>query len=294
MNEPFHLASPGQDVQADPAAVIHAIEAAASRHETPSGTGSMVWRRWGDGPPVVLLHGGAGCWAHWIRNIGPLAERHTVWAPDIPGHGESVLPEPLALQSICDAVEHGMRALIPDGLVDIVAFSFGSTIATRVGQRLGERLGHLILLANCFVPDFQRVFPTLVSWREIEDPVERRLAHQRNLEIMMIADPDKVDALAIHIQATFAPLARFHPPKLTRGNKVVEYLPGIRASRGVTAICGSEDRNTRLIMERQEASLREMHPQARFHCIPGAGHWVQYEHAASINPLLLETLSTAR
>jgi len=291
MNSPFHLASVAAHPQPDPAAVIRAIEAESSRHETPSGTGAMVWRRWGDGPPVVLLHGGAGAWAHWIRNIGPLAEHHTVWVPDIPGHGESVLPEPLELDSICDAVEHGMRSLIPDGLIDVVAFSFGSTVATRVGQRLGDRLGHLILLANCFVADFARVFPTLVSWREIEDPIERRLAHQRNLEIMMIADPAKVDPLAIHIQSTFAPLARFHPPKLTRGNKVVEFLPGIRASRGITAICGSEDRNTKVVMERQEASLKEFHPEARFHCIHGAGHWVQYEQAERINPLLLDTLS---
>src|ERR1700730_13687186 len=73
----------------DPAHVVAAIEAQSTKHETPCGDGHIVWRRWGEGSPVVLMHGGSGAWSHWIRNIGPLSTRHTVWAFDIPGFGES-------------------------------------------------------------------------------------------------------------------------------------------------------------------------------------------------------------
>jgi len=54
----------------------------------------MVWRVWGGGPPLVLLHGGTGSWMHWIRNIEELARDFTVVAPDIPGSGESASPFP--------------------------------------------------------------------------------------------------------------------------------------------------------------------------------------------------------
>ncbi|MDO9218272.1 MAG: alpha/beta fold hydrolase, partial [Lacisediminimonas sp.] len=45
--------------------------------------------RAGAGAPVILLHGGFGCWAHWIGNIGALARERLVIAPDLPGFGDS-------------------------------------------------------------------------------------------------------------------------------------------------------------------------------------------------------------
>lgn len=44
----------------------------------------------GDGPPLLLLHGGIECGAAmWAPVLAPLAERHRVVAPDVPGLGES-------------------------------------------------------------------------------------------------------------------------------------------------------------------------------------------------------------
>ena len=54
---------------------VSKIESLATRKATRCGTGSMVWRVWGDARPLVLLHGASGSWTHWIRNIAPLAKR---------------------------------------------------------------------------------------------------------------------------------------------------------------------------------------------------------------------------
>ena len=44
----------------------------------------------GDGPPLVLLHGGIECGgAYWAPVITRLAEHHRVIVPDVPGLGES-------------------------------------------------------------------------------------------------------------------------------------------------------------------------------------------------------------
>src|SRR6202012_2762510 len=72
-----------------PAAVVTAIDSRAERLSTPCGDGSMVWRRWGNGPALVLLHGGYGSWTHWLRNVENLASRYSVLACDLPGLGES-------------------------------------------------------------------------------------------------------------------------------------------------------------------------------------------------------------
>jgi pimeloyl-ACP methyl ester carboxylesterase len=45
----------------------------------------------GDGPPVVLLHGGIECGgAYWAPVIARLAEHHRLVVPDVPGLGESL------------------------------------------------------------------------------------------------------------------------------------------------------------------------------------------------------------
>ncbi len=43
----------------------------------------------GGGPVLLLVHGMAGDYRNWERVIAPLAERYTVIAPDLPGHGAS-------------------------------------------------------------------------------------------------------------------------------------------------------------------------------------------------------------
>ena len=61
----------------------------AAVHETPCGDGTMVWHTWGAGAPLVMLHGGSGSWAHWLRNIGTVvAAGRMACVPDLPGFGE--------------------------------------------------------------------------------------------------------------------------------------------------------------------------------------------------------------
>ena len=43
----------------------------------------------GSGPVLLLIHGMAGSYENWREVIEPLARRHTVLAPDLPGHGAS-------------------------------------------------------------------------------------------------------------------------------------------------------------------------------------------------------------
>ncbi|HLI20700.1 MAG TPA: alpha/beta fold hydrolase, partial [Stellaceae bacterium] len=115
--------------ESTPAAIVAAVAARAERIETPCGAGSMVWRRWGAGPVLVLLHGGYGSWTHWLRNVESLGERYTVWAPDLPGLGESAdPPKPYGAESLAAIVAAGIDRVAPQGTVAIAGFSFGSVI----------------------------------------------------------------------------------------------------------------------------------------------------------------------
>lgn len=74
----------------NPSANIISVMAIARRHKTVYDDRTTVWHEWGQGQPLVLLHGGSGSWTHWLRNLLPLVDAgYRVIAPDIPGFGES-------------------------------------------------------------------------------------------------------------------------------------------------------------------------------------------------------------
>ena len=81
---------------------------------TPTSAGSVVWRSWGEGPPLVLLHGASGSWTHWIRNILPLAARFRVLVPDMPGFGDSEAPpEPHTADGLADLLAASLDVMLP-------------------------------------------------------------------------------------------------------------------------------------------------------------------------------------
>ena len=276
---------------ADAAAMIAALEAQSTCHETPCGDGHMVWRRWGNGPNVVLLHGGGGAWTHWIRNIGPLAEQHTVWAADLPGLGDSASLPTYNVEAIAEPVAQGLRVLLAGQSFDLVTFSFGGPVGCCAASRPGLRVRKLVLTAARFILEGRDVFPKLARWKDLPDEAGRMAAHRRNLELMMIADPANIDALALQIQATNTPKARYAGPPLQPGEKLHQYLPQVNVEQGVSAISGTRDHVAQAIMDQQQAGLDVVRPGARFHPIAGAGHWVQYEAAEAYNALLLKILS---
>jgi pimeloyl-ACP methyl ester carboxylesterase len=47
----------------------------------------------GSGPPLVFVHGLAGCWQNWLENIPHFSRSHRVIAVDLAGFGESELPQ---------------------------------------------------------------------------------------------------------------------------------------------------------------------------------------------------------
>ena len=108
----------------------------------------MVWRLWGNGPPLVLFHGGYGAWTHWIRNVLVLARQFTVIAPDLPGLGESATPpEPHTAEELARIIVDGLAIILPGGkrfpsrrlLVRRGARRPCRGIAGRAGARLHDR-----------------------------------------------------------------------------------------------------------------------------------------------------------
>lgn len=59
------------------------------RRETTWRSGRLSWYEAGEGPPLILLHGGGGTGKAWWYQLDHFADRYRVIAPDMPGFGQS-------------------------------------------------------------------------------------------------------------------------------------------------------------------------------------------------------------
>jgi 2-hydroxy-6-oxonona-2,4-dienedioate hydrolase len=266
-------------------AFVDGVAAEAQRIETPCGDGGMVWRVWGSGPPLVLLHGGYGSWMHWIRNVLVLARRFTVIAPDLPGLGESATPpEPHSAEELARIIIDGLATILPDGeRFHLAGFSFGGVLGGHVAASLGERVrGFTIVGSNGLGLPRQ---PTELERQKPGGTVEELLAIARhNLGILMIADKDKIDDLAVYIQYMNAPRGRVRSRRFSRADTLIRALPRVTAE--LSGIWGGRDAGAYPYLDERKRVLDEIQPGLRFEIIPGAGHWVAYEAADRFNPLL--------
>ena len=272
----------------DALAEINRIDALANQVRTACGpAASMVWRRWGSGPHLVLLHGGAGSWMHWIRNVESLAASHTVWAPDLPGFGDSDLPgENLDADSLFPLVFAGLREILKDEPFDLVGFSFGGLVAALIAAERPVNLRCLVLVSVAAMGLFSEN-PVLRPMRGVTDPAERKEVYRANLHALMLADAADIDELAIAVQSASASRERVRNRKLVLTDILLR-LCGEWACPAF-GIWGRQDMLYRDQLDKLMGVSSMLGMRDRV-IIDGAGHWLQYEKAGAFNGVLLDVL----
>jgi pimeloyl-ACP methyl ester carboxylesterase len=108
----------------------------------------VCFRRAGEGPVVMLVHGITGSARHWERMLPILAEDHTVIAPDLLGHGESAKPRgDYSLGAFASGIRDLLLAL-DRGPATIVGHSLGGGIAMQFAYQFPEQCERLVLVAS--------------------------------------------------------------------------------------------------------------------------------------------------
>ncbi|MCW3474238.1 alpha/beta fold hydrolase [Limobrevibacterium gyesilva] len=264
------------------------LASAARRMETPCGEGQLVWRSWGAGPVLVLLHGGTGSWRHWAGNIAALSRTRRVLAPDLPGLGDSALPPmPATPGSIGAIVADGLAGLLPaDMRYDIAGFSYGALISSQVAALHGARVRSLTVVGPSSL-GLPRTGIVLEKVRS-KTGAERTAANRVNLGRFMIADATQIDARALAIQDWNTVHARFKSKGFAESTALRDAVA--RAPAKLNAIWGSCDVTAAPDLATRAAALRGARPDVDFRVIEGAGHWVAYEAADAFNAMLADML----
>jgi len=244
----------------------------------------------GDGPPLVLVHGGAD---HRIFHpvLRQLGDTCTLVFWDQRGYGATVVARGAAPTRLATDVADldAIREHFGWEEIDLLAYSHGGPVAIEYGLAHPERVGKLILLAT-YADDEARVPLAQEMVRAVLDDPERlrQLARLEELEL----DEDEREVREFLV----APHA-FHEKRIPRA--AVEFWlsngcidsgdPRQRSPRDrglleelhrlpheTLVLCGERDRITPLAHSRDVAARL---PGGRLEVVPGSGHLLHVEES---------------
>jgi pimeloyl-ACP methyl ester carboxylesterase len=221
-----------------------------------------------------------------------LVSHYRVLVPDLPGLGESDEP-PIGdnADAIAMIVADGIDAIVgPRASCDVVGFSFGGTMAACVGALRGARVRSVTIIGSSGVgPPGSMV--TLEKVRHLEGRA-RRDTHRINLSRLMIANPEKIDDLALAIQDWNTVRSRLRTPALSRSGAIMRAIDRLQSP--LNGMWGEFDAPANPRGPERAATLRAHRPEADIRVIPRTGHWAAYESADTVNAVLLEMLARTR
>jgi pimeloyl-ACP methyl ester carboxylesterase len=283
----------------DPVAFVERMHARCEKRYTPCGDGRMVWRIWGEGEPVVLLHGGSGSWTHWIRNIPVFEREYRLYVADLPGLGDSdMTPRPYdtadnvgSTEMVAEIVSAGLRELLPPPQrFHLVGFSYGSVSGGYVARRAGDQVkSYTIIGAAALGVEW----PGLRGRLKLEEPgmtgSELLDVQRHNLHVIMMATPPaSIDAATAWLQAENTKRARLRTHTVAPSDTLIRALRDLAVP--VHAIWGEHDVFANPGLQERLDLIRSLGPDGTATAIPDAGHWAMYEAAEDCNRLLAELL----
>jgi pimeloyl-ACP methyl ester carboxylesterase len=264
--------------------------------ETPIGKVHYVSA--GSGPPLFLLHGGHGSWVHWHVNLMPLANRHTVFALDMPGFGQSAdAPasgriEDVA-QSVWDTIA-ALRATLSPSLrnlpVDIAGFSFGTLVAATLASRQPQAVRALLLVNP---PGLGEVSQEVRQVQARAADAARIGGLRAGLEItlreLLLCRPERADAFALELLEHGVVNTRLVSRSLSRAARLIPLLGTLKPS--VHVVLGENDPHQRHELAARRTRLEAALGASCVSLFADASHWLQYDQPERFNELALRVFA---
>lgn len=245
-------------------------------------------------PTVILLHGGGidSAKVAWRHLTPVLARTHRVYAPDLPGYGESSPPNaPYTTRLLIDTVR-GFIAGLGIGACALLGLSMGGATALGYTLEHPEQVTRLILVDSYGLQRHAPLHPLSVMALRLPQPITRwtwaQIAQSRPmlwsglaaiyfnrlaLDAQTLADA----AESIHLDLFYAWLAGEVRPEgcLTDYS---DQLPTLHTP--TLLIHGQFDPSIPLVWGQQAADRL---PNGQLVMIPLAGHWVNRERPTLFN-----------
>jgi pimeloyl-ACP methyl ester carboxylesterase len=258
----------------------------------------------GDGPALLLIHGMAGSNATWDAVRDQLAERFTVIAPDLPGHGRSDKP---ATDYSLGNFAAGLRDLLVALDVEratVVGQSLGGGIAMQFAYQHPERVERLVLVSSgglgrdvslilrlLAIPGGELVMPVLFNgWaRGAGNRISRTVARV-GIRAPALAENWRAYASLTHPDNRAA-FVRTLRAVVDPGGQSVSALDRLYLARGMPCLIVWGGRDPIIPVEHADDAQKAM-PGSRLEIFPEAGHYPHCEEPSRFASLLIDFVDT--
>jgi pimeloyl-ACP methyl ester carboxylesterase len=262
------------------------------------------FRRSGQGPAILLIHGIAGSSKTWEQVI-PLLERdHTVIAPDLVGHGSSSKPPGDYSLGAQASMLRDLLSILDIERVTVVGQSFGGGVAMQFAYQFPDTCDRLVLVGSgglgrevslllraLTAPGVEYLLPVLFPGfvRDLGNGVFRFL-HKAGFR----------NARAVEIWRAYASLvnpdnrrafARTLGGVVDLGGQSVTAMDRLYLSARMPTLIVWGDRDNIIPVSHAHAAHAAM-PESRLEIMQGAGHFPHSEEPARFAEILIDFLNT--
>lgn len=257
----------------------------------------------GDGEPLIMLHGsgpGVTAWSNFQDNLPAFAERFRTVMPDLPGFGETGLPE---LNDVYPRVAAKWIMRLMDRLgIESAVFvgnSMGGAVAAELAVLSPERVRRMALMGSgglsvgIFQAEpsegFQRLFEFL------EDPTRERMiawiqtmVHDKSLVTDELVDERLRNATADGVIGRMKTIfgSMFDPRR--QANHTPLWTRAATVTTPTLLVWGLDDR---MLPYDQAHFANRWMPDVELHTFARCGHWVQVERKTDFERVVIEFLT---
>lgn len=237
-------------------------------------------RRGDGGDAVLLIHGFGGDKNSWLFNHEVLAEANTVYALDLPGHGQSdkTIDDP-SLNGFAQRVL-GFAEALNIGQLNLVGHSFGGAVSLSTALLEPDRVKSVTLISSAALGKeidvaYVRGLVKTNSRKELKALAARLFADEGQVTRQLVEDLlrfKRLDGVQAALESILSEFLDGDQQRVVLREKIGDLGKSIRV------IWGEKDH----IIPASHASL----PGADVHILPNAGHMVQMEAANEVNRML--------
>src|SRR6266850_2189727 len=234
------------------------------------------------GEAVLLLHGFGGDLGNWLFNHQALAEKHVVYALDLPGHGESSKDVGAGTLDELAAVAAAFLETVGVERAHLVGHSLGGAVALAMASSAPERVRSLSLVSSAGLgreinAAYIEAFVRATNRNALKPCVAQLYADERLVTRQLVDNLLKYKRLE-GVDAALRKLADNLFPGGTQGRLFHDMLAS--SNFPVLVVWGAKDR---IIPASHAAGLPA---RMKVEVLPDQGHMVQVEAAGAVNRLL--------
>jgi esterase len=265
----------------------------------------LFYRKYGSGPPLIILHGLFGSSDNWVSIAKSISDRFTVFLPDLRNHGQS----PHSQVHDYNSMKEDLHDLVNDlglGKFFLSGHSMGGKVAVNFALSWPERLYGLLVADISPLTQKERKtedydqhlqilnfmlsanIAGITSRNEIESLLLPRISSEKVRELILKnlkREQDNSFSWKINASALLNDLDRI--------------MEGIESDdTGGSEITGFpvfflKGENSEYLPESDFIKIQKIFPGAELIVVPGAGHWIHADNPEMVRKCFLKFLDNS-